>query len=110
MTAVELLLYLSQHTPYDILDGDPAETLAKARLRTHRDALVAQIISAMVADAPETPITRADAISALGPIRLAYMKDDAPVAGFRMVEGIVHAIDGAFNDETLRKKAAGAGE
>jgi len=50
-------------------------------------------------------IERAQAIKTLGPIRLFYMKDDAPVEGFRMVEDVVHKIDGAFNEEAMRLKA-----
>ena len=61
------------------------------------------------ADLPraDAPITRSQAIAALAPIRLEFMKDDAPADGFRLVEKIVHAIDGAFNDEALKLKAAG---
>ena len=49
-------------------------------------------------------IVRVQAVKTLGPIRLFYMKDDAPVEGFRLVEDIVHKIDGAFNDEAMRLK------
>ncbi len=78
MTFSELLLALEHRLPATILNGDAAATLDAARKGTHQHALA--------------------------PIRLEYMKDDAPVEGFRLVEKIVHAIDGAFNDEALRLK------
>ncbi|MGH8670568.1 MAG: hypothetical protein ACREUA_00830 [Burkholderiales bacterium] len=111
MTFAELLEFLGAHTPLDILDGDTASTLQKAATATHRNALVGRVIADMFARSGladlHAPITRAQAISALGPIRLMFMKDDAPVEGFRAVERIVQAIDGAFNDEALRLKSQG---
>jgi hypothetical protein len=108
MTLAELLTYLDSRTPYDVLDGTPEETLAKARTAGHRVALTGAILVALFDKAGaadvHSPIERAQAVAALGPIRLQYMKDDAPVEGFRMVEKIVHAIDGAFNEEALRRK------
>lgn len=107
MTLKELIDYLATHTQYPVLDGDVAQAMDKARAGRHRDALMGAIIKNLsepgggVIDAP---ITRAQATTALGPIRLQYMKDDAPVEGFRMVERIIHAIDSAFNDEALREK------
>jgi len=102
---------LETSLPGQILDGDAAETLNKARAGKHRDALAGKIIASLfdksaLPDAT-APITRSQAIAALAPIRLEFMKDDAPAEGFRQVEKIVHAIDGAFNDEALRLKAAG---
>ncbi|MFZ5558295.1 MAG: hypothetical protein ACOZDY_16505 [Pseudomonadota bacterium] len=108
MTFAELLDYLDAHTPYRLLDGTPEETLAKARSGAHRDPVAGAILTALFdrsgATGASAPVERAQAVAALGPIRLEYMRDDAPVEGFRMVEKIVHAIDGAFNDEALRLK------
>jgi hypothetical protein len=111
MTLNELLQYLDENSKYAVLDGDATETLAKARTGAHREALMGTIIQRLFDAAGGTdissPITRAEATTALGPLRLQYMKDDAPVEGFRMVERIIHTIDGAFNEEALREREAG---
>lgn len=111
MTITELLQQLETNLPGQILDGDAAATIGKARAGTHRNALAGKIIVCLSEKCalPDTaaPITRSAAIAALAPIRLEFMKDDAPADGFRLVEKIVHAIDGAFNDEALRLKATG---
>jgi len=111
MTFSELLQQLEKRLPGQVLDGSAAETLEKARAGKHQHALAGKIIADLfekngLADAA-APISRSQAITALAPIRLEFMKDDAPVDGFRLVEKIVHAIDGAFNDEALRQKAEG---
>lgn len=107
MTFAELLDYLGAR--FDILDGDAASTLEKSLAGSHRVPLAGQIIADMYRKSGledvNGSIDRAAAITALGPIRLTFMKDDAPVEGFRLVERIVHAIDGAFNEEALRLKA-----
>lgn len=112
MTFTELLQQLEQSLPGQILDGDPAETISKARAGKHRHALAGKIVAGLAdkidpPDGADAPITRSQAIAALAPIRLEFMKDDAPPEGFRLVEKIVHAIDGAFNDEALKLKTAG---
>lgn len=111
MTFTELLRQIETSLPAQILDGDAAETLGKARAGKHRNALAGKIIACLFEKSalPDAtaPITRSQAIAALAPIRLEFMKDDAPAEGFRLVEKIVHAIDGAFNDEALKLKAAG---
>lgn len=111
MTFAELLQQLEKRLPGQILDGDAAETLAKARAGRHRHALAGKIIVSLFerSGLPDVaaPIMRSQAVTALAPIRLEFMKDDAPVEGFRLVEKVVHAIDGAFNDEALRLKAEG---
>jgi hypothetical protein len=108
MTFAELLNYIGQHSKYDIMDGDAAETLAKAQQKNHKNDVAGQIISDMFAKSGlsdiDGAITRAEAVTAIGPIRLYFMKDDAPVEGFRLVEDIVHKIDGAFNEEALQQK------
>ncbi|MGA7801984.1 MAG: hypothetical protein WCC36_14350 [Gammaproteobacteria bacterium] len=108
MNLSELLQYIDTNSDYGLLEGDAEQTLTKAREDTHRDALAGRIIKAIaehcnIADT-STGFERADAVNALGPLRLEYMKDDAPVDGFRMLERIIHLIDGAFNDEALRLK------
>jgi len=112
MTFADLLLALDRQLPGLVLDGDTAATLDKARSGTHRHALAGKIIAALGAgqSGTDAAISRSQSINALGPIRLACMKDDAPVADFRLVERWVHAIDGAYNDEALRlKQEGGAG-
>jgi hypothetical protein len=109
MTFIELLTFISTHSKYDITDGDIDNTLTVALEGKHKNAVIGDIIAQMYKNSGLTDtnaeIERALAIKTLGPIRLFYMKDDAPVEGFRLVENIVHAIDGAFNDEAMRLKA-----
>ena len=106
MTFRELLAYVGTHSKYDFLDGDVTDTLARTRAGSHRNPLAAQILGALDEklgrDGPDAPVERASAINALGPLRLAFMRDDAPVEGFRLVEEVVYLIDGAFNDEAQR--------
>ena len=106
MTFRELLSYVGAHSRYAVLDGDLEATLEKTRAGSHRNPLAAQILAALDAklgsNGPDAPVERAAAINALGPLRLAFMRDDAPVQGFRLIEEIVYLIDGAFNDEAQR--------
>lgn len=108
MTLEQLLQYLDSHSGYKVLEGDAAQTLTKARAGQHSDPLMGEILKSLYEGAGGTDagsaITRAQATTSLGPLRLRYMKDDAPVAGFRMVEKTIHTIDGAFNDEALQEK------
>lgn len=108
MTLADLLAYLDAHTPYAILDGEAAQTLDKARAGAHRDALVGRLIKA-IADgcgctAPDCTLERAAVVQAVAPIRLEHMRDDAPVEGFRLVEGFIQGVDAAFDEEALRLK------
>ena len=106
MTFRELIAYLGAHSKHEMLDGEVATTLEKARSGAHRNPLAGQIVAALYEKTGlidlEAPLERANAINALGPIRLAYMRDDAPVEGFRLVEEVVYLIDGAFNEEAQR--------
>ena len=108
MTFIELLSYVGANCKYDLMEGDINTTLAKAIDGTHKNPIVGNIIAQMYKNSgissPDAVLERAQAIKTLGPIRLTYMKDDAPVEGFRLVEDIVHKIDGAFNDEAMRLK------
>ncbi|HET9122610.1 MAG TPA: hypothetical protein VFN52_03815 [Acidiferrobacteraceae bacterium] len=105
MTLSELLAYVDEHSGHRLLDGSPEETVQKARLGTHADPLAGEIVSLLAAAVGSDGLSRAGATTALGALRLRYMRDDAPVAGFRMVEHVVHAIDGAFNEEALRARS-----
>ncbi len=108
MNFTELLDYLMRNSKYDITDGDAGQTLDAALTGRHKNPVAGDIIAQLYRnsrlDSPQQPLERAQAVTALGPIRLQYMKDDAPVEGFRMVEDIVYKIDGAYNDEILRNK------
>lgn len=108
MTLKELIQHLDSNSGYSILDGDPAQTLLRASQGKHREPLIGEILNAIArhcGDAQEDCVVeRAQTVSAIGAIRLQYMRDDAPVEGFRMVERIIQAIDGAFNDEALRNR------
>ena len=104
MTLTELLVYLDEHSGHRLLVGSVDETLRQAHAGRHADPLAGEIVALLVAAEDGAVISRAGATTALGPLRLRYMRDDAPVEGFRMVEHVVHAIDGAFNDEALRAR------
>ena len=108
MTFIELLSYISTHSKYDIMDGDINQTLTAALDGKHKNPVIGNIIAQMYQNGGisqlDESIVRAQAVKTLGPIRLFYMKDDAPAEGFRLVEDIVHAIDSAFNDEAMRLK------
>jgi len=108
MTISELLEYLDANTQFSVLDGEVQQTLDKARAGTHSDPIMGEIVKGIAdgcgCDSPDSTLERVDAVNALGPVRLKYMADDAPVEGFRAVEGTIHAIDGAFNEEALRQK------
>lgn len=105
MTLSELLNYLDRHMDTEFLDGDAAGTLAKARNGEHKDPIVAEILAALMdgagADGPDTTLERAEAVKSIGPVRLKYMADDAPVEGFRLVEKTITTIDAAYNEEAL---------
>ncbi|MHB1677597.1 MAG: hypothetical protein ACYCSS_08705 [Sulfuriferula sp.] len=108
MTFIELLSYVGKHSKYDLMDGDIDQTLNLSLEGKHRNPVIGNIIAQIYKNSGinqiDDVINRAQAVNALGPIRLFYMKDDAPVEGFRLVEDIVHKIDGAFNDEAMRSK------
>jgi hypothetical protein len=108
MTLEQLLQYLDRNLGECFLDGDAAQTLDKVRDGSHRDPIAAEILAALMsgalADSPATTLERADAVKAIGPVRLKYMKDDAPVEGFRLVEKTIVTIDAAFNEEALAAK------
>jgi hypothetical protein len=76
---------------------------------SHRDPFVAEVLTALMngagADSPGAELERAVAVKALGPLRLKYMKDDAPVEGFRLVEKTIVTIDAAYNEEALASKS-----
>ena len=105
MTLCELLIYLDRESGYPVLDGDCEETIKKASAGRHKDPLAGQIVAAMAASVnattAKTPILRAQATTALGPLRLKAMRDDVSGHELRRMERTVHAIDGAFNDEAL---------
>ena len=103
MTFQELFNYLNENTNHDfITDNSP---LAEAMGGKHENKLIGDIISGVAKDcgceSVDHVIFRQDVIKAIGPLRLKYMKDDAPVEGFRLIEGTVPVIDSAFNDEAL---------
>ncbi len=111
MTLAQLLEHLERELPYDYLCGGAAETLSRALAGEHPDPLAGEVI-ALIAKAAErvdadAPIERAAAVTALGPIRLKYMADDAPVEGFRFIERTILGIDAAFDAEALAAKRKG---
>ncbi len=108
MTLCELLIHLDRESGYPVLDGDCEETIKKALADNHKDTLAGQIVAAMAASVDATtgsvPIVRAQATTALGPLRLKAMREDVSGHELRRMERTVHAIDGAFNDEALASR------
>lgn len=108
MTFAELVAFLDQDLQYEVLDGDAATTLTKARAGNHQDPIMGAILTAIAdgcgCDDAQASLARAEVIKALGPMRLEYMADDAPVDGFRKLEFLVRSVDGAFNAEALAAK------
>lgn len=108
MTLSDLLHYLDRHMDGVFLDGDAGATLEKARAGEHRNPIAAEVLVALMdgagADGPDTTLERAEAVKAIGPVRLKYMADDAPVEGFRLVEKTIVTIDAAYNEEALASR------
>ena len=103
MTFQELFVYLNENTKHDfITDSSPLEDAIEGK---HENELIGEIISGVAkgcgCKTVDHTILRQEVIKSLGPLRLKYMKDDAPVEGFRLIEGTVPVIDSAFNDEAL---------
>jgi len=106
MTFQELFDYLNENTKYDfITENSPLESAMSGQ---HENQLIGDIISGVArncgCESVNDELLRQDVIKALGPLRLVYMKDDAPVEGFRLIEGTVPVIDLAFNDEALKNR------
>lgn len=108
MTLAELFDALSQDKKTPFIVGDAETTLAHARAGTHPDPLIGEMIQVIVQKGgcsnADCVLPREQVITALGPIRLRYMADDAPVAGFRLVQNVIVSIDNIYNEEALREK------
>ena len=84
------------------------DAVAAACMDQHPVAIVGDILK-MIAQScacenEQCEVVRERAVTAMGPIRLKYMADDAPVEGLRIVENTVLAIDAAFDEEALDRK------
>ena len=106
MTLVELFSFLNKNTPHCFYENET--DLQNAIIGQHANSLMGEMIK-MIAEKCSCQdihcvIKREDVVNALGPLRLEYMKDDAPVDGFRLLEGTITAIDLAFNEEALKNK------
>lgn len=104
----DLLQYLDDNTGFQILDGTPAESFAKAKAGSHANPFAAEIINAAAENlglsSAEDTLERVPFVNSLGKLRLKYMADDAPVEGFRTVEKVITTADAAFNEEALRER------
>lgn len=106
MTLLQLFDYLNKNTPYEFFQTE--DVLSAALTGEHENALMGDMIR-LIAEKSECKdihceIKRENVVLALGPLRLEYMKDDAPVEGFRLLEGTIPVIDLAFNDEALKTR------
>lgn len=108
MTLAELITYLDEKTPYSYLAGSAEESYELAKKQSHPDPLIGEIIVAIAeggeCQSVQSVVVREKVVTSLGQIRLRFMADDAPVEGFRLVEGSIITIDAAFNDEALAQK------
>ncbi len=107
MTLGELLKYVDGHCGYRIFEDGSSESVVRALAGAHPEPFLGRIVAALAraaGDDADAVIDRAAATGALGPLRLEAMRDDAPIEQLRMVERVVHAIDGAFNDEALGRR------
>ena len=108
MTLGELLQYLDENTEYQLLDGSPADSVAKAKEGNHENPYASEIITSALEklgiSGADDEIERVPFVNSLAPVRLKYMADDAPVEGFRMVEKVIATSDLAFNEEALTNK------
>lgn len=106
MTLIQLFSYLNEHTAHEFFKT-PADLLA-AMQGEHDNPLIGNMIHLIAKKCQcknvDCELKREDVVTALGPLRLEYMKDDAPVDGFRLLEGAIPVIDLAFNDEALKAK------
>jgi hypothetical protein len=111
MTLGELIRYLDQHSTQHYLQGNEAQTFSLAQQSLLDNSLWAEMINAIAAvnecDDENGVIVREVVVKALGPLRLKFMADDAPVDGFRFLESTIVMIDSAFNDEALAAKRRG---
>lgn len=109
MTLTELLTYLDQNTEYDFLSGSAEETLSKALDGSHPNEVISEMLKLISekcgCQSADCMLERVTTVNAMGPLRLKFMADDAPVEGFRLVERSIVAIDDAFNAEALRNRA-----
>lgn len=106
MTLIQLFTFLNQNTPHSFFQSETE--LSAAIAGEHTNPLMGDMIR-LIAERCHCSdinceIKREDAVNALGPLRLQYMKDDAPVDGFRLLEGSITAIDLAFNDEVIKAR------
>jgi hypothetical protein len=112
MTLNELLYYLHEHSTVRLLDGTPEESIRKAVTGDHTQSVTSEIIRVLNERAGDAGgsalLERVDAVKCLGPLRLKYMADDAPVEGFRMVEKVITTIDAAYREEALRQHGGGS--
>lgn len=110
MILCELLSYLDRESGYPVLDGDCNETIEKALAGSHKDPMAGQIVAAITRSAAgataDAAITRAQATTSLGPLRLKAMREDVSGHDLKRMERTVHAIDGAFNDEALAARGS----
>ena len=106
MTLLQLFDYLNKNTPYDFYQAE--DELTAAIKGQHENALIGNMIQSIAEKCEcsdiQCELKRENVVLALGPLRLEYMKDDAPVDGFRLLEGTIPVIDLAFNDEALKER------
>lgn len=106
MTLLQLFTFLNENTSHQFFQSE--DELSAAITGQHSNPLMGDMIRLIAekngcADI-NCELKREEVVTALGPLRLEYMKDDAPVEGFRLLEGTIPVIDLAFNDEALKAK------
>lgn len=107
MTLLQLFSFLNENTSYQFFSSE--EELSNAISGQHENALVGNMVKLIAekcgCENINCELKREEVVTALGPLRLEYMKDDAPVEGFRLLEGTIPVIDLAYNDEALKGRS-----
>ncbi|HKJ09465.1 MAG TPA: hypothetical protein VKA76_10295 [Gammaproteobacteria bacterium] len=106
MTLRDLLVRLHGKCEYPVLHGSPEQTWRELVKGSYPDPAMGEALAAVVEwcqlDDLASPVHRADAINALGPLRLRHMGDRGGSGdGLRVVQALVAAVDAAFDDEAL---------
>lgn len=106
MTLRDLLVRLHGNCEYPVLHGSPEQTWRELVKGTYPDPVMGEALRALVEwcelDDLASRVDRADAVNALGPLRLRHMADNGGSGdALRVVQALVAAVDGAFDDEAL---------
>lgn len=106
MTLRDLLVRLHGNCQYPVLHGSPEQTWRELIKGSYPDPVMGQALRTLVEwcqlDDLASQVKRADAVNALGPLRLRHMGEKTGSGdGLRVVQALVAAVDASFDDEIL---------